>query len=150
MSVCIRYTHDQSEATEVMNVGFYKIFKSLKDYDITRPIEPWISTIMVNSSLTYLKQKKSKFLQSIDDIVEEPQVHMTVDSDMDYEEMVKVIQVLSTAYRTVFNLYVIDGYKHEEIAQKLNISVGASKSNLSRAKKKLQEIFEHRKNTQYA
>lgn len=146
----MRYTHDESEAIEVLNTGFYKIFKSLKDYDQSRPIEPWITTIMVNSALTYLRQKKRKFHQSIDDLTDEPQIEMTVDADMDYEEMIKVIQTLSVGYRTVFNMYVIDGYKHEEIAEKLNISVGASKSNLSRAKKRLQEIFEHRKNTQYA
>ena len=150
MSVCIRYTRHEQEAIEVMNTGFYKIFKSLNTYDANRPIEPWITTIMVNSALTYVKQKKNKSRQSIEEITDEPHVEMTVDSDMDYEEMIKVIQTLSLGYRTVFNMYVIDGYKHEEIAEKLNISVGASKSNLSRAKKKLQEIFNNRKNTQYA
>lgn len=150
MSICIRYVKNEQEAIEVLNTGFFKVFKNIKDYDINRPIKPWISKILVNTALTFLKQKKVHFHNSIDALSIEPNYSMNIDSDIDYEEMIKMIQTLSVGYRTVFNLYVIDGYKHDEIAKKLNISVGASKSNLSRAKKKLQQVFAQIKNTHYA
>ncbi len=139
MSICIRYADDQQEAKEMLNEGFFRIFKNLKKYDTQRPFKPWLRRVLVNASLNYLRRRK-KFKPEV--LMEE--VHASPDknsilSKIAYKELIAIVQSLSPAYRTVFNLHVIDGYTHEEIATKLGISIGTSKANLSKARARLRE-----------
>ena len=103
---------------------------------------PWFKTIMINCSLDYIrKNEKFKNQLTLDEVSK-----VSIDSDaitnLTFKEMLLIIDRLPTAYKTVFNMYVVDGYKHEEIANQLGISVGTSKSNLSRAKQKLRKMME--------
>lgn len=148
LSICLRYTSSRSEALEVLNEGFLKVFTKLSLYDRDKSLKGWIRRIMINSSIDYYRQNY-KFTSNSDNLENALEVsdQETTISKMTYEEIIAEVQELSPAYRTVFNLYVIDGFKHEEIAEKLEITVGTSKSNLSRARmilqKRLAKIYAH-------
>jgi len=144
MSVCIRYTKDENGAIEVLNDCFLKIFKGLKKFDLARPFKPWFRRIIINEAINHFK-KYEKYMKN--EQIKDTEANSTIDdilSKIAYEEVVSMIQTLSVAYRTVFNLYVIDGYKHEEIANMLGISIGTSKSNLSKAREKLQLLVKEK------
>ncbi len=141
MSVCIRYSSNREEAVEILNEGFMKIFQNLKKFDLSKPFKPWFRKILVNSAINNFKWKQRKFQEETMDYVIEDSGNEDILSGISYQEIIDMIQQLSPAYRTVFNLYVIEGYKHEEIADMLGISVGTSKSNLSKAKQNLREIL---------
>ena len=138
MSICLRYTSSRSEATEVLNEAFMKVFTKLEMYDVQKSLKGWIRRIMINTSIDYYRQNH-RYTESedINDAVHISAPETTL-SNLSYNEIINEIQELTPAYRNVFNLYVIDGYKHEEIAEQLGISVGTSKSNLSRARAILQ------------
>lgn len=141
MSVSIRYMQNEADAISVVNDSFMKAFKNLEGFDSTRPFKPWFRRIIVNTALTQLAKDERRTTQ---------ETNMNTESDfpdrenilsqIGYQELIGIVQSLSTAYRNVFNMYVIDGFKHEEIAEALGISVSTSKTNLLRARKKLQEL----------
>lgn len=140
MSICIRYVNNESEAIMIANDGFLKVFKYVKKYDAEKPFKPWFRKILVNTAITYIKsQKKFKMevgINEANDVAEREDVL----SRIGYKELISMVQSLSTAYRTVFNMYVIDGFKHREIAAELGITEATSKSNLARARAKLKKI----------
>ena len=150
MSIAIRYIHDENEAVEIVNDSFMKAFKNLSKYDQKVNFKPWFRKIVVNTSIDQIK--KIKRLQMKTDINEAEQISVKEEilSRIGYKELMDIVQTLSLAYRTVFNMYVIDGYKHNEIAEKLGISVGTSKSNLSKARVVLQKKIGDQLNTDYA
>lgn len=150
MSVCVRYVNSEEEARSVLNDGFLKVFLNIKRYDPEQPFKPWFRKILINTALNHIKkQKKFKMEVAMEEARHVPSPEEIL-SRISYRELIEIVQTLSTAYRTVFNLYVIDGFKHEEIAQKLGITVGTSKSNLTRARAKLQELVMKKLNTRYA
>lgn len=141
MSVCLRYGESRDDAVEMMNDGFLKVFTYIKSFDLGQPFKPWLRRIMINSALDHVKkyQLKMEHLEieaGIRELVKESQLDA-----LNYEDLLDLIRKLPVAYRTVFNLYAIEGYKHEEIAEMLQINVGTSKSNYHKAKKKLQELL---------
>lgn len=143
MRVCYRYLKNEHEAMEVVNDSFLSIFKKIDAYDISRPFEPWLRRILINNSINFLKKNSKHILLETDasdpihlDHAENDGFH-----DLSYNELLGLIQELSPTYRMVFNLYVIDGFAHEEIAKKLGISIGSSKSNLSRARENLRQML---------
>ncbi len=141
MSICLRYTVSEEQAIEVLNDGFMKVFNHLEQFDITKPFETWFRKILINTAINYYhKNKKYNHHQSIEDAYQVAN-EQDILSQLSYREIINLIQQLSPMYRTVFNLYVIDGYSHEEIAEALNISVGTSKSNLSRARANLRVLL---------
>lgn len=141
LGFCLRYTRDREEAKEILNDGFLKIFTKLESYDRKRSFATWLGRIMINTALD--RYRKEARQQPNDDLEMADQVSIdeTVISQLAYEELIGVIQLLPPVYRMVFNLSVIDGFTHEEIAEKLGITVGTSKSNLSRAREKLKWIL---------
>jgi len=142
LTICMRYVKNQLEARTVLNEGFYKIFRNLTKYDQTLAFLPWFKTIMINCALDYLrKNEKFKNQLSLDEI-SNVSIDAEAISTLSFEELLLIVDRLPTAYRTVFNMYVVDGYKHEEISNRLGISVGTSKSNLSRAKQKLRKMIQ--------
>jgi len=141
MSICIRYTRNYSDAMEVLNDAFMKVFTQIKKFDQSRSFKSWFRRILINSSIDHLK-KEIKYQEQQD--IEELEVdnnHPRADQSIQHEELIRLIQQLTPAYRSVFNLYVIDGYGHEEIASILGISVGTSKSNLAKARRNLREML---------
>ena len=140
MSICIRYVDNEQEAISLLNEGFLKVYRNLKKYRADQPFKPWFRKIVVNTAINHIrKQRKFKMEISMD---EAKNISSGEDilSRINYQEIVSMVQSLSAAYRTVFNMYVIDGFKHEEIAHKLGISISTSKSNLTRARAKLREL----------
>ena len=117
-----------------------KVFKNIKKFDISKPFKPWLRKIIVNTCINNYRKKKIDFTTGIEE-ANAVSVTNEILSSISYQEILDMIRKLSPAYRTVFNLHVIEGYKHEEIANLLDISVGTSKSNLSKAKQQLRLIL---------
>ena len=156
MAVCMRYAHTDDDAMEIVNDGFLKIFRELPSFkaryeDVEASLKGWIKRIMVNTAIDHFR-KNHRFQLNVS--IEESKFNWadeaeTIVDKMSYEEIMKLVQHLSPVYRTVFNLYVIDGFKHEEIAKQLNISVGTSKSNLAKAKMNVQKMILQRQQSLY-
>jgi len=141
LGICGRYIKDELEARTVLNEGFYKIYRNIFKYENGLAFKPWFKTILINTALDYLrKNKKFKTDLSIDKALD-VSVDSNAISELSFKELMAIVNTLPTAYRTVFNMYVVDGYKHKEIAEKLSIEVGTSKSNLSRAKAILRQMI---------
>lgn len=147
-NICMRYTNTDYDVTEIINDGFLKIFKAIELFtpkydDVESSIRGWIKSIMIYTAIDHFRKNKKKyFLSDIRDYINEiSDADASVIDRMTYKEILELIQHLSPAYRTVFNMFVIDGYKHEEIAGLLNISVGTSKSNLAKAKKNIKKLI---------
>ena len=138
MSICLRYSRTKEEAVEILNDGFMKVFTKISLYNPNRSFKGWIRRILINTAVdAYRQNHKHYFAEDISVLEHEAVVNNVVDQ-LNYEVLIQLVQDLSPAYRTVFNLYVIDGFTHEEIAEQLQISVGTSKSNLSKARANLQ------------
>jgi len=137
LSVCHRYIRDRIEAEETMINGFCKVFEKLEQFKASGPFEAWLRKIMVNESLMYLRKNKPLFLEVQIEDVQIPD-NDTHDQHLHADDLMKMIQQLPMGYRTVFNLYAIEGYSHKEIAKILQINENTSKSQLSRARKLLQ------------
>jgi len=140
LSVCTRYVTDLSDAKSVMNQGFFKVFKNLDKYKDEYAFKPWLKTIMVNTALDHIKMNKKHAYNAELNHSHDRASNENILDKLNYDDLIKVVNQLPTSYRTVFNLFVIDGYKHEEIAERLGIGIGTSKSNLSRAKEKLRSL----------
>ncbi len=141
MGICLRYSRTREEAIEIVNDGFIKIFSKLEHYSKGLSFKGWLRKIMINSAIDYFR-KNEKHYHSLD--ISHVQYKAANDSVIDLlsaEEIIAAIQRLPPSYRMVFNLYVVEGYKHEEIANQLNISIGTSKSNLAIARSKLKKMI---------
>lgn len=147
MPVCLRYRKNESDAVAMLNEGFLKILEKLDQYSTEKPFEAWAKRIMINTLIDdFRKQRKVKELIEYTDFAE---THVTADSldfneadkQFDAEELEAMIQSLPPMTQKVFNLYAVDGYKHRDIAEMLEISEGTSKWHLSSARKKLREMI---------
>lgn len=150
MSICMRYVNSREEAFDVLNDGFLKVFTRLEQYDTAQPFKGWLRRIMIN---TALDQHRASVRHQHDDLSEATHASTEIAdaySQLAHEELIGLIQQLSPAYRLVFNLYVIDGFSHEEIAARLLISIGTSKSNLARARENLRVMIQKKNNDEYA
>lgn len=142
MSVCMRYTQSRDEALEIVNDGFLKIFTKGDQYDSKYPFKAWFRRIIVNTALDfYRSQQKHYFHENIEEAYEVSSNDSSPLSQLNHEEIIQLVQRLPSGYRMVFNLFVIDGFSHEEISNQLGISVGTSKSNLSRAREALRKMI---------
>ena len=155
MKICYRYTNRLEEAQELMNEGFVKLFKHIAQFDENRypdiltSLKGWFKRILINTCIDQYRKNNSSlnghFISS-----ENENIADNSESGLDklsYKEIIESIRQLSPTYRTVFNLFVIEGLTHEEIANHLGISIGTSKSNLSKARENLKKIL--LKKTQY-
>ncbi len=137
--ICRRYLKRHEDAEDVLLETFYKIFSNIRKYSGTGSFEGWIKRIAINESLMFLRKKNNLHL-TIDSIAIQP-MHDDLTEERLYEkDLLKLLDHLAPGYRTVFNLYVIEGYKHREIAELLGISINTSKSQLIQAKSKLRDL----------
>jgi RNA polymerase sigma-70 factor (ECF subfamily) len=141
MSVCLRYCDFEDEAIEVANDGFLKVFLNIQRYDPNMPFKPWFRRILINTALNHIKKKQKLKISTLMDTEYNIPDTEEILARLGFQELMALVRSLSTAYRTVFNLYVLDGFSHEEISQELGISVGTSKSNLSKARERLRQII---------
>jgi RNA polymerase sigma factor (sigma-70 family) len=141
LSVCSRYAATQEEAKEVLNDAFFKIFTKLDYYNPSYAFKGWLHRIVVNTAIDrYRSRHKHPATEEISQ-AQSVEIETEVVEMLTREEIYKMVQTLSPAYRTVFNLFVVEGYSHPEIAQLLGISEGASKSNLAKARFKLKKML---------
>jgi RNA polymerase sigma-70 factor (ECF subfamily) len=142
VSLCLRFTRNESDAVEILNNAFLKVFKNIKRYEPAQAsLYTWIRTIIMNSCIdfTKAKQKEERHQELSDDMV----VHIPAEiiGKMKAAELLGLIRQLTPATRAVFNLYVIEGYNHKEIGELLGITEGTSKWHLSEARKNLQQMI---------
>lgn len=143
MSITLRYADSREKAVSILNDAFMKVFTNIDSYDLNRPFKPWLRQIVVNTAINHYHRNKNKQpLEHMEDMEGRLDKEEQIISGISYDEIIEMVQKLTPGYRTVFNLYVIEGFKHREIAEMLDISVGTSKSNLSKAKQNLQSILE--------
>jgi len=140
--VCLQYSSNYEEARDVLQEGFIRVFEKLRQYKGKGSFEGWMRRIMINSALEKYRNQYNlfpviEFDENIDD-----NYYEDIYDELTAKDLLKFIQELSPKYRLVFNLYAIEGYSHKEISRMLGISIGTSKSNLSRARGILQEKVE--------
>lgn len=137
--VCMRYAKDRMEAEDVLQMGYIKVFQKVNEYRRDGAFEGWIRKVMVNTAIeSYRKNLRSLNVVPIEDAYDQPSTGFDF-SRLGMQDLLKLIQKLADGYRMVFNMYIIEGYSHKEIAETLGISEGASKSQLSRARAILKE-----------
>ena len=137
--LCLQYSNNEEDAQDILQDGFIKVFEKLGQVKNPAALPGWIRRVMINTALE--KYRSQVLLQRVDEHMEEADKasgDVTME-DLTCEELVGLIQTLTPRYRMVFNLYAIEGYSHQEISETLGISVGTSKSNLSRARAILQD-----------
>jgi RNA polymerase sigma-70 factor (ECF subfamily) len=143
-AVCLKYSRNYAEAQDNLQDGFLIIFQKIGQYSFKGSFDGWLKRVMINNVLQQYRQQT--FLSLVnEDITEDYEVELD-DDDISLDYLLKIIQELPDRYRLVFNLYVIDGYSHAEIAEMLNINIGTSKSNLARGRMILKEKIEQLKN----
>ncbi|MFY8035560.1 MAG: RNA polymerase sigma factor [Cyclobacteriaceae bacterium] len=138
-TLCCRYIKDKMEAEDVLVMAFTKIFERIDQYKNEGSFEGWIRKVMVNESLSYLRKNKNMYLETDIEAADREPDYDRIESQMEAEDLMKLIASLPTGYRIVFNLYSVDGFSHQEIADQLGISENTSKSQLSRARALLQK-----------
>jgi RNA polymerase sigma-70 factor (ECF subfamily) len=139
-AVCLRYATSSEEAEDILQEGFIKIFKKLGSYRGDGSFEGWIRRIFVNTAIEHFRRRK--YLQPVTE-KEENTIegkYLSVLDELGEKDILELVRQLSPGYRTVFNMYVVEGYTHKEIGDMLGISEGTSKSQLSRAKVILQDM----------
>lgn len=135
MAVCLRYCQTKEEAVEVLNDGFMKVFKNLDKYKPSLSFKSWLKRILINASIDfYRSQKKHYYHQDIASAHSESSNSAAPDSKLYTDELMQLLQELPNSYRIAFTMFAIEGYSHQEISERMNISVGTSKSNVSRAR----------------
>jgi RNA polymerase sigma factor (sigma-70 family) len=141
MSICIRYANDYEEAEEILNDSFIKAFKKLESFSLNLSFKAWFRRILINTSIDY-HRKYQKYHHTLG-ITHAQGVSSATDavSDLSVQEILKLVQALAPSYRMVFNLYIIEGYKHREIGEKLGITEATSRATLATARHKLQKAI---------
>lgn len=140
-AVCRRYVIELQEAEDILICGFTKAFKKIDQFKGEGSFEGWVRRIMVNEALTYIRRNKSMYLEvEIEKAGLEPD-YQQMNTQLEVEDLQKLIDRLPTGYKTVFNLYAIEGFSHKEIATELGISENTSKSQLSRARNHLKKLL---------
>lgn len=147
MGICLRYTNGSEEAKDILHEGFMKVFQNIGQFTPTASIEHWVKRIMINTAIDhYRRNKKTQNQVSIDYAVGEAdeESYNSILDEFSSEDILKLVQKLSSAYRTVFNLFVIEGYSHREISEMLGISQGTTKSNLAKARQQLRDMIRNK------
>lgn len=140
--ICLRYCKNEEEAQDILQDSFIKIFTKLNTFQYTGSFEGWLKRITTNTAIEHYRKKVD--LEQVDEITFNPYLSIDSEKTLEVEELLKMIQELPEGYRMIFNMYAIDGFTHSEIAEKLGISEGTSKSQLSRARASLQKKFKEK------
>jgi RNA polymerase sigma factor (sigma-70 family) len=140
-SVCRRYLRTKEDAEEALINGFYKAMTQMDSYQNMGSFEGWLRRIMVNESLMMLRKTQILVFPGDEIPVADSPDNFSIESDMNVREIMELINQLPPGYKTVFSLFVIEGYKHHEIAETLGISINTSKSQLILAKEKLRGLL---------
>ena len=150
LGICLRYSNSEEEANDILHDGFLKAYLGLKNFNNSASLEGWLRKIMLNTCIDYLRKGKQNYhivstvyadenTKEIAEVIDDDELIINIEK----EDILRAVQKLTPAYRTVFNLYVMEDYSHKQIADLLEISEGTSKSNLSKAKFNLRKNLTH-------
>ncbi len=143
MGICLRYTYTKTDASEILNDSFLKVFKSINSFNEELPFKPWLRKIIVNTAIDYYR-KNARFSPMLEiEEVENEGFNIDAIDTLTYHDLIKILDELPEPYRLIFNLYEIEGYTHKEIAEKTGLNESTSRSYLARAKKKLRTLVEN-------
>lgn len=152
-AICMRYIHDREQLLEIVNDGFVKVFRELQIFrvptqNVEQSLKAWIRKIMINTSIDHYRRniKGEPSMVSVDEKMEDTLESSAITplDKLTYDEVIQLVSQLSPMYRLIFNMYIIDGMTHDDIAKELNISVGTSKSNLSKAGVNMIKLIENK------
>lgn len=142
MGVCLRYARNSQEAEDMLQDGFIRVFTHLHTFNFDGPLEAWIRRVVVNASLRHVNKKSFSYEEiGIPEYYDQSVMSEAI-SKLSEQELLTLISHLPLGYKTVFNLYIIEGYSHKEIAEMLDIGESTSRSQLAKAKKTLQNLIE--------
>lgn len=145
MGICLRYAGSRDEALDLLHEAFIKVFQNIIKYKAGTSLGAWIRTIVVNTCIDYYRKNTRRRTEDLDTLHSVSSDEPDVLSNLTESEILDAVQQLSPAYRAVFNLYVVEGYSHKEIGDALDITESTSRSNLVKARLKLQELFANRR-----
>lgn len=137
MPLCQRYANNKEDALDIMHEGFIKVFKHISKYQMGTSLNAWIKRIMVNTAIDFYRKKVRRRTENLDTAYSVKSADPNAINFLAAEEIIQHLHKLSPSYRSIFNLYVIEGFSHREIAEKMNISESTSRSNLVKARAKL-------------
>ncbi len=141
MGVCLRYSNNREDALDILHDGFIKIFKHIEKYQPGTSLVAWMRRIMVNTAIDFYRKAVRRRTEDLDQVYDQQIQGADAISKLSEQEVLEAVRSLTPSYRTVFNLYVIEGYAHKEIAEKLDITESTSRSNLVKARMKLKQII---------
>ena len=151
MAVCSRYSRDRDEAQDILQDAFMKVFDNLQKYKVTGSIEGWVRRIFTNTAIDHYRKQKNKYNLEEDEKVEDENSYYnelkendSVYSKIKPNDILEAMEQLSPSYKMVFNLYAIENYTHQEVAEILDINIGTSKSNYAKAKAKVKHLLEQK------
>lgn len=140
MGVCLRYTSKREEAQDLLQDGFIKVFQNISSFKFNGEFAGWVKKIMVNTALEHIRKRKIVF-EKLYDEQGDTDYETPIEAQHDAKDLIRLLQQLPQGYRTVFNLYAIEGYTHKEIAERLDIEEGTSKSQYARARAYIQKML---------
>ena len=141
LPVCLRYANNYDDALDILHEGFIKVFRHISKYKAGTSLGSWIRRIMINTSIDYYRKVKRRRTENLETAYGQSIKGADAISDLSTQEIMKALQSLTPAYRSVFNLYVIEGYSHKEVGELLGITESTSRSNLVKARTKLKQIL---------
>lgn len=140
LTVSLHYCKDRLLAEEIVQDAFVKVFRTLDAFDSTKPFKPWLRIIVVRTAINHYQAQLNAKEDLLEVLYEPPGVPNLAVAKLQAEDLYRLLQLLPPAYRLVFNLHVLEGYSHREIAETLGISIGTSKPNLAKARRKLHRL----------
>ncbi len=143
-SICLRYAQNAQQAEDILHDGFLKVFKSLHKYKPNTALHSWIKRIIVNSAIDQYRKNTRRRTEDIDTAYDLASSIPNANSRLVEREILACVQALTPTYRAVFNLYIMEGYSHREVAKMLDISESTSRSNLVKARAKLREMLRNK------
>ncbi len=141
MPVCLRYANNENDSFDILHEAFIKIFRNIHKYQSGTSLKAWIKRIVVNTAIDYYRKNARRRTQNIETAYSVYDDSVDAVSHMSAKEIMACLQQLTPAYRTVFNLYVIEGYSHKEVAIAMGITESTSRSNLVKARSKLRILL---------
>ena len=146
IGVCLRYSSNREEALDILHDGFIKVFNNIKQYKPGTSLYSWMRRIMINTAIDHFRKEKRRRTDDLENAPNQASQEPGAISRLTEQEILSSVQQLSPVYRTVFNLYVIEGFSHREVASVLDISESTSRSNLAKARANLRDMLRDKMN----
>jgi RNA polymerase sigma-70 factor (ECF subfamily) len=144
MAVCLRYSNNRDDALDILHDGFIKVFKHISKYNPGTSLNAWMKRVMINTAIDFYRKRVRRRTEDIEEVYDLSSKDPGIISVLNAKDIIYALTKLSPTYRAVFNLYVIEGYSHKEIADQLKISESTSRSNLVKARARMRDLLSER------